>query len=99
MNSIDMMTKRGLIVWAITLAILAGLDIITTHYSLSVGGIEINPFLRSVSLHTLILIKIVGTGLIIGLCLHFKSVVGLALAVGMNLICVSANISAILLLH
>ena len=99
MNNIDMMTKRGLITWTITLAILAGLDIVTTHYSLSLGATEMNPFLQGAPPYRLIATKIAGTGLILGLCLHFKSIVGLALATGINIACVCANIQAILLLH
>jgi len=92
-------TKRTLIGFSITLAILAGFDIVTTHYGISLGAIELNLLLRNLTLPTIMCIKGIVTALIIAVCLYFKTLIGLALLIGINLACVCGNISTIILLR
>jgi len=43
--------------WAVILITLAGLDVLTTYFSLSLGGIEANPLFRDMNIESMAAIK------------------------------------------
>lgn len=84
--------------WSIILAIVAGLDVLTTYLAMSAGGVEVNPAFAGASIQTMALAKAAAIGVIIWLSLHFKQKSWLILITGINIACVVGNIGAIVVM-
>ena len=92
-------TRKALITFAVILGIFAGLDVLTTHYGLTMGAVELNPLFQHQPISMVATIKISVIAAIIIICIRFHTVVGLALVTGATASCVVANIATILLLR
>jgi hypothetical protein len=81
--------------WAIVLIVLAGLDVLTTYFSLSLGSIEANPLFKDMSIGTMSLIKVSAYSLLAYISVRLKLRTVLIFAVGANTATVLSNLMAI----
>lgn len=81
--------------WAIILIILAALDVVTTHISLSLGSIEANPFFSGVDIKTMTVIKMGAYSAIAYLLFRLKLGAFLIFCCGANAGVVIGNLMAI----
>lgn len=81
--------------WAMIFILLAALDVLFTHISLSLGSIEANPLVRGLDIQMVALVKMVSYLSIAYLCVRFKLKTLLILGVGANAGIVAANLMAI----